>query len=99
MLGLFFFPLFSFLVLFFGARFFSKIGAAVFLFFYMIAMFAMVGSLFYEVGLCGASFFIDGGFWFSIHLLEVKFFFWFDVVTATMLLLVTIVAVLVHLYS
>jgi len=45
------------------------------------------------------AFFIDGGFWFSIHLLEVKFFFWFDVVTATMLLLVTIVAVLVHLYS
>jgi proton-translocating NADH-quinone oxidoreductase chain L len=54
---------------------------------------------FYEIGLCGSPCLIQFAPWFSSEMFDASWGFLFDSLTATMLIVVTIVSSLVHLYS
>lgn len=55
--------------------------------------------IFYEVGICGSATYIDLWTWIESGLFSLNFGLCFDSVTAVMLILVTTVSALVHIYS
>jgi proton-translocating NADH-quinone oxidoreductase chain L len=65
----------------------------------MISTFLVACLIFYEVCFFKYVCIINTGTWFQINNLEVRFDFLFDTITATMLLVVSLVSLLVHLYS
>ena len=54
---------------------------------------------FYEVGLCGSVCHVELSSWFSSELLQTQWGFLFDSLTVTMLVVVTTISSMVHLYS
>jgi NADH-ubiquinone oxidoreductase chain 5 len=89
----------SFFVAFFLGRFFSRkyIG-----FFTSLCVFcSLLVSLFtfYEVGLNGSTCIIDLFSWIHLDLLDLNFNFLFDSLTVSMLVVVTFISFLVHIYS
>jgi NADH-ubiquinone oxidoreductase chain 5 len=54
---------------------------------------------FYEVALCGSHCTVSLGSWFSCEMLDTGWGFYFDTLTVVMLLVVTSVSTLVHIYS
>jgi NADH-ubiquinone oxidoreductase chain 5 len=65
----------------------------------MIITFIVSSIIFYEVALLKYTCFIDLGLWFNLGSAKVNFEFLFDTITATMLLAVSLVSLLVHIYS
>ena len=54
---------------------------------------------FYEVGICGSPCYIHFAPWFHCELFDASWGFMFDSLTVVMLVVVTVVSTLVHLYS
>lgn len=54
---------------------------------------------FYEVALCASSVTIDCADWFFCELFDASWGFWFDSLTVVMLIVITSISTLVHLYS
>ena len=94
-----FLPIFnSFLLGFFG-RFIGKKGSIFFSILCLFSSFLISLIIFYEVIINKYVCYIYLFYWINIGELNLKWEFLFDSITATMLLLVTFVSFLVHLYS
>lgn len=65
----------------------------------MVLTFFISSLIFYEVALLKYTCFIDLGLWFNLGSAKVNFEFLFDTITATMLFAVSLVSLLVHVYS
>lgn len=74
-----------------GANVFSTVCVFMCLFFSLIA--------FFEVGLCGVPCYMSVGTWISSGALKISWGFLFDSLTTTMLVVITSISSLVHLYS
>lgn len=97
-LSVVFFPFFNFLFLLFG-KYLTKYGAIFFSLSLLFFAFFFSCLIFYEVSLCQSFCFVDSLTWFSVDYLEVKWFFFFDTLTSVMLIVITFISLLVHLYS
>jgi len=65
----------------------------------MFITFLVSSFIFYEVALLQYTCFVDLGLWFNLGSARVNFEFLFDTITATMLFAVSLVSLLVHIYS
>jgi len=93
------FPLFGFLGAAGFGRFLGSRGAAFFttLLVMLSSFFSLIA--FYEIGICGSPCYIDCARWFQSEMFDASWGFLFDSLTVTMLVVVTFVSSLVHLYS
>ena len=94
-----FIPLFSSFTAGLFGRFIGEKGAGMFTTVSIMLTFSISCLVFYEVGLCGSATYIDLWTWLDTGLLQVSFALMFDQVTCVMLIVVTSVSSLVHLYS
>ncbi len=92
-------PLISCIIVGFLGRFIGTKGSTFIAVFLSGTLFLFSSFLFYEVGICGDTVVIDCFNWFSIGSLYVNWGFLFDTVTAVMLIVITSISFLVHLYS
>lgn len=94
-----YFPLCSFLSCILFSRFFGSKGSSIISIFFLFCTVCTSLFIFYEVGLsnsiCTFSIFV----WFDIEYLLVDWGFLFDSLTSIMLLVVTIISLLVHIFS
>jgi NADH-ubiquinone oxidoreductase chain 5 len=94
-----FIPLFSFLSAGFLGRFIGEKGASLITVSSIVLTFMISCFGFYEIGLCGSSVYVDLWNWMDVGLFSVSFTLMFDQITCVMLIVVTGVSCLVHLYS
>lgn len=74
-------------------------GSAIVSIFTMLPTFLFSLYSFYEVGLLKNPFYINMGSWIQSDILQVDWSFLFDSLTVTMLVVVTTVSLLVHIYA
>ena len=86
------------LVGFFG-RLFGKTGAVIIANLYIFVTFIISILAFYEISLSGSKVSLELWEWFSVGVLEIKWSFLFDSLTSVMLIVITSISSLVHLYS
>tara|TARA_B100000925_G_scaffold131773_1_gene98537 strand:- start:1747 stop:3798 length:2052 start_codon:yes stop_codon:yes gene_type:complete len=98
-LSIVFLPLIGFLTAISFGRFLSFRGAALVTTFCTMSAFALSCVAFYEVGLCGCTCSIQLAPWFISELFDAQWGFLFDSLTVVMLVVITSVSSLVHLYS
>ena len=92
-------PLLSFLLCCGFGRFFGYRGSPI-LATVCVALSALLSILaFYEVGICGSPCYLDFTPWFHSELFDASWGFLFDSLTVVMLVVVTVVSTLVHMYS
>ena len=98
-LSILFFPLFSSLVVGLGGRWLGRYGAGIFSITSVIlsAIFSILA--FYEVSLSKSSCYISLGTWIQSGVFKVSWGLLFDTLTCVMLIIVTLVSSLVHIYS
>ena len=80
-------------------RYIGYKGCQVFTCFMIFSTFIFSCIIFYEVGVCGRVTYIELCKWFETELFELTWGFQFDSLTSVMLIVVTSVSFLVHLYS
>ena len=80
-------------------RFLGSRGAAVITTTCVILSFVLSGIAFYEIALAGCTCYIKLAAWIDSEMLDASWGFCFDSLTAVMLIVVTFVSSLVHLYS
>jgi NADH-ubiquinone oxidoreductase chain 5 len=92
-------PLISTVLVGVFGRILGKIGAMLVsnFFIFLTLIIAMVS--WYEISLSGCKLLIELWPWFSIGFVEVKWTFFFDSLTCTMLIVITSISMLVHIYS
>ena len=88
----------SFIAGFFG-RYIGKHGSAIVTTMNVVSAAVLSLITFYEVALCGVPCHIVLGTWIDSEMLHVSWGFLFDSLTVVMLIVVTIVSSLVHIYS
>jgi proton-translocating NADH-quinone oxidoreductase chain L len=93
------FPLLGFLGAAGFGRFLGARGAAVFTTGLVMSSASISLLAFYEIGVCGSPCYIQCAPWFACEMFDASWGFLFDSLTATMLVVVTFVSSLVHLYS
>jgi len=94
-----FLPLLGFLTAAFLGRFIGFRGAAIVTISCVVLSAFLSFVAFYEVGLCGSSCYIKFAPWFFSEMFDASWGFMFDSLTVTMLIVVTFVSSLVHIYS
>nr|YP_008963211.1 NADH dehydrogenase subunit 5 [Gelidium vagum]AGO19325.1 NADH dehydrogenase subunit 5 [Gelidium vagum] len=92
-------PLLGSLVSGFGGRWLGRYGANIFSTTCVISSLILSLLIFYEIGLCGVTCQLSLASWINVGSLSVKWGFMFDSVTAVMLVVITSISSLVHLYS
>jgi proton-translocating NADH-quinone oxidoreductase chain L len=92
-------PLVGFLLACGFGRFFGSRGAPMLTTFCVALSACFSGFAFYEVGLCGSPCHISFVPWFHCELFDASWGFLFDSLTVVMLVVVTFVSTLVHVYS
>lgn len=92
-------PLLGSLISGFGGRLLGRYGASIFSTSCVIGSFFLSLLAFYEVGFCNTICHISLLSWIDAEILSVKWGFLFDSVTVVMLLVITSISSLVHLYS
>lgn len=98
-LNIVFLPLISFVVAGGFGRFLGKHGACIVTLFCVGLAFCLSSLAFYEVGLAGSSTYICLMTWLESDFFHVDWAFCFDSLTVVMLVVVTFVSSLVHIYS
>lgn len=98
-LGVLFLPLLSSVIVGFAGRFLGRKGSSILSTLLVGFTFLLSSFIFYEVGVCGDVSVIKVLDWFTVGSLFVTWGFLFDSVTATMLVVITSISFLVHLYS
>lgn len=88
----------AFVTGFFG-KLLGKNGAQIINIGCMFVTFLVSSLIFYEVALLQYTCLVDLGLWFNLGSARVNFEFLFDTITATMLFAVSLVSLLVHIYS
>jgi NADH-ubiquinone oxidoreductase chain 5 len=91
--------LINFIVSILGGRFIGIKGACYITSFFIGISFLISLFIYYEVVICELPCYIILSDWFTFDLLNVNWVFYFDVLTATMLLVVTFVSFCAHFYS
>lgn len=94
-----FFPLFSALISGFFSYFLGIKGSTKITFFFILLTTFFSYGAFYEIGLCGSTVHLEFFPWIESDLLLVSWGFLFDSLTVVMLVVITTVSCLVHLYS
>ena len=94
-----FFLFSSFFIAFFFGRFFNRKQIGLFTSFCIFLSFFISLFAFYEVGLNSSSCTILLFSWIKVDLLDLSFNFLFDSLTVSMLVVVTFISLLVHIYS
>ena len=89
----------SFFVAFFLGRFFSRKHIGFFISLFVFCFLLVILFTFYEVGLNGSTCIINLFSWIHLDLLDLNFNFLFDSLTVSMLVVVTFISFLVHIYS
>nr|YP_009317572.1 NADH dehydrogenase subunit 5 [Gelidium sinicola]YP_009559276.1 NADH dehydrogenase subunit 5 [Gelidium coulteri]AOX49024.1 NADH dehydrogenase subunit 5 [Gelidium sinicola]QBA96123.1 NADH dehydrogenase subunit 5 [Gelidium coulteri] len=92
-------PLLGSLISGFGGRWLGRYGASIFSTTCVISSFILSLLIFYEVGFCGITCQFSLLPWINAEVLLVRWGFLFDSVTAVMLVVITSISSLVHLYS
>ena len=92
-------PLLSFLLACGFGRFFGIRGTPILTTFCVACTSALSLVAFYEVGICGSPCIIHFAPWFHSELFDASWGFLFDSLTVVMLVVVTVVSTLVHMYS
>nr|YP_009988354.1 NADH dehydrogenase subunit 5 [Gelidiella flabella]QNM39630.1 NADH dehydrogenase subunit 5 [Gelidiella flabella] len=92
-------PLIGSLISGFGGRWLGRYGASILSTTCVGTSFFLAILIFYETGLCGTVCYISLASWIEVGTLSVKWGFLFDSLTAVMLVVVTSISTLVHLYS
>lgn len=92
-------PLLSFLLACGFGRFFGIRGTPILATFCVACTSALSLVAFYEVGICGSPCIIHFAPWFHSELFDASWGFLFDSLTVVMLVVVTVVSTLVHMYS
>nr|YP_010947438.1 NADH dehydrogenase subunit 5 [Mimica arnoldii]WGO62524.1 NADH dehydrogenase subunit 5 [Mimica arnoldii] len=92
-------PLIGSLVSGFGGRWLGCWGSSLHSTLCVSLSFFLSIAAFYEVGLCGVSYHITLGTWLESGIFKVNWGFLFDTITVVMLIVVTCISSLVHLYS
>lgn len=92
-------PLLSSIVAGLGGRYIGEKGASILTTTSIIITSILSLTVFYEVGLCGSPTYVDIWSWMDTGNMNIRLGLQFDSLTASMLILVTIVSGLVHLYS
>lgn len=92
-------PLLGSLISGFGGRWLGRYGAGIFSTTCVISSFFLSLLTFYEIGLCNTICHISLLSWINTEMLSVNWGFLFDSVTVIMLLVITSISSLVHLYS
>nr|YP_010555050.1 NADH dehydrogenase subunit 5 [Kappaphycus malesianus]UYR20471.1 NADH dehydrogenase subunit 5 [Kappaphycus malesianus] len=98
-LTILFLPLVGSLISGLGGRWLGCWGSGLYSTLCVFFSFLMSLVAFYEVGLCGVSYHITLGTWLESGILKVNWGFLFDSITVVMLIVITSVSSLVHLYS
>jgi proton-translocating NADH-quinone oxidoreductase chain L len=80
-------------------RFFGFRGAAILTTSCVFLSFLCSTIAFYEVALCASPVYIHCAGWFFCELFDASWGFWFDSLTVVMLIVITSISTLVHLYS
>jgi len=93
------FPFLGFCIASGFGRFLGSKGAGIITTSCLIATTFLCYLVFYEVGLCGSPCFVRIAPWFESELFDASWGFLFDSLTAVMLIVITSVSSLVHLYS
>lgn len=83
---------------FFG-RFLGSKGSVVLTITFLLSTFFLSSLAFYEVALCGSSLSIKVSDWFCSEMFDTSWGFYFDSLTVVMLVVITSVSSLVHIYS
>ena len=92
-------PLIGSLISGFGGRWLGRYGASILSTTCVGISFLLSILIFYEIGLCGTTCYISLASWIEVGVLSIKWGFLFDPLTAIMLVVVTSISTLVHLYS
>lgn len=92
-------PLIGTLMTGLGGRWLGRKGSSIFSTTCVILCFFLSLAAFFEVGLCGVPCYISISPWISSGVLNVSWGFLFDSLTTTMLVVITSISSLVHLYS
>nr|YP_009988308.1 NADH dehydrogenase subunit 5 [Gelidiella acerosa]QNM39446.1 NADH dehydrogenase subunit 5 [Gelidiella acerosa] len=92
-------PLIGSLISGFGGRWLGRYGSSILSTTCVGISFVLAILIFYEVGFCGTVCYISLASWIDAEMLSVKWGFLFDSLTAVMLVVVTSISTLVHLYS
>jgi len=94
-----FLPLIAFFIVSFWGRYVGRAGAAIITTgsVLLAAVFSLIA--FYNVAICKSTQLVNLVTWFTIYPLNIKWAFFFATVTVTMLIVVTSISALVHLYS
>lgn len=92
-------PLSSVLLSFFFSDFLGLKGVQFITSFFLFISFCISLVIFYEVGICGSFYYIQFFSWFKLGFFTVSWGCFFDSLTSIMLLLITFVSFLVHIYS
>jgi NADH-ubiquinone oxidoreductase chain 5 len=91
--------LINFLVTILFGRFIGIRGSCYLTSFFIVISFVVSTFIYYEVVICESPCYLNLTSWFSFDLLSVNWVFYFDVLTAIMLLVVTFVSFCAHFYS
>lgn len=94
-----FFTLISFIFSFFFGRLINNYYAGLLTSFFVFNSFLLSLFIYYEVVICQCATIIDCGQWISVGILEVKWAFYFDSLTATMLIVILSISTCAHFYS
>lgn len=92
-------PLFNFINSILFGKFYSKKGLAIISSFIMILTTILSFFLFYQIGLVGTICYFNITKWIFSHLYIINWGFFFDTLTVSMLLIITLISTLVHIYS
>jgi len=92
-------PLLGALITGFGGRFLGRYGSSILS--TSCVIFSAILSIlaFYEIGFCETTCYVSLGSWIESGTLKISWGFLFDSITVTMLIVITVVSSLVHLYS
>nr|QNM39521.1 NADH dehydrogenase subunit 5 [Gelidiella fanii] len=92
-------PLIGSLISGFGGRWLGRYGTSILSTTFVGVSFFLAILIFYETGFCGTTCYISLTSWINAETLSVKWGFLFDSLTGVMLVVITSISTLVHLYS
>lgn len=92
-------PLLSAILCGFFGRYFGSKGTRIISIHLMLPVFFFSLNAFYNVGFLKNPYYINMGSWIQSDFLQVDWSFLFDSLTVTMLVIVTLVSLLVHIYA
>ena len=98
-LTILFLPLIGFLLVSFGGRFFGWRGCPLITTFCVLSSALFSCLAFYEVGIAGSPCYVQLAPWFTSEFFDAAWGFIFDSLTVVILVIVTFVSTLVHIYS